>query len=262
MADKGTTTNTTTTDPVVIEEVVDSQTTRPRKRVVAVRGIKAPKHYPLSAWNFISNATQTVHTQDLLQQIPKCWEESYCNLMRIKPKEAKVPQIPELQPISEEMETTVGLASDIEDANVMMEAEGVDSEDEPTQNTVTFAQAKVEGHKVRAIVDTGATQCVLAWRKAEEWGILSVIRPSKARFRLASGDIKRPDGFIPNLRVQVGGLALFVGAHVVKTKTYEFLLAVNWLKPAKAEIRFNTNTLTFQKKGGQVGSVTICCPLR
>ena len=119
----------------------------------------------------------------------------------------------------------------------------MEAEDAPSYrltNTVTFCIVKIAGQKLKAIVDTGATQCVLAWRIASQLGLLREIERSRARFRLASGEMTTPEGYIPALRVECGGLCLPVSTHVVRTTSYDFLLGVNWLDRAGAEIRFNT----------------------
>lgn len=45
-------------------------------------------------------------------------------------------------------------------------------------NTVTFCTVKIAGKKVRAIVDTSTTQCVLAWQVAHASGLLRSVEPS------------------------------------------------------------------------------------
>lgn len=68
-----------------------------------------------------------------------------------------------------------------------------------------------------------------------------------------------PEGYIPALQVECGGLALRVSTHVVRTTSYDFLLGVNWLDAVGAKIRFNTKQLIFQKRGGTFGSISISC---
>ena len=133
--------------------------TRPRRKVIVRSSrIPRPKPAPLSAWSFVSQATQPVCTREMLAKVPQCWEEFYKELMMIRPQGALLPEIPS---IAEE-----GLS----DVANMMEAE--DAPSYRLTNTVTFCIVKIAGQKLKAIVDTGATQCVLAWRIASQLGLL------------------------------------------------------------------------------------------
>ena len=77
-----------------------------------------------------------------MAQVSKCWEKFYCNLMLIKLKDAKIPHVPELYPIFEEMDASLVITSSVEEDNMMLEAEEVDQDDEPPHNTVTYAPAR------------------------------------------------------------------------------------------------------------------------
>lgn len=108
---------------------------------------------------------------------------------------------------------------------------------------VLKASVGINGQKISAIVDSGATHCMLSDVLAKKLLIFNKLRPTNKTFRTASGQSTRPLGVIYDQDVNLGSTCLPVDIYITKATNFTMLLANAFLGPAGVTIDFGNKCI-------------------
>ena len=103
---------------------------------------------------------------------------------------------------------------------------------------VLKAVVGINGQKISAIVDSGATHCMMSDILAKKLLIFDKLCSTAKTFKTASGSSTRPVGVIYDVLVNLGSTCLPVDIYISKATNYTMLLANSFLGPAGVNIDF------------------------
>ncbi len=103
---------------------------------------------------------------------------------------------------------------------------------------VLKAMVTISSHHVSAVVDSGASHCMISATLANKLGLLKYMKPCTKIFRSANGNRSKPLGIIHNQSISLGSTTIPVNIFVSSAKNYLILLGNTFLTPTKIIIDY------------------------
>ena len=123
---------------------------------------------------------------------------------------------------------------------------GVDRTNYQTEVTLQIDDAEKTPHRVRAIVDSGATSSGINEKLVERLGLSDQIRPTSYTYRTAGGDVQRARGVV-RLTLRMGPISVKTWVLVMaRACNFNLLLGNEILTVLQADILRSRNQVRFQ----------------
>ena len=123
---------------------------------------------------------------------------------------------------------------------------GVDRTNYQTEVTLQVDDAQKRSHRVRAIVDSGATSSGINEKLVERLGLSDLIRPTSYTYRTAGGDVQRARGVI-RITLRMGPISVKTYVLVMsRACNFSLLLGNEILTVLQADILRSKNQVRFQ----------------
>ena len=122
------------------------------------------------------------------------------------------------------------------------------SENEEESATALYCDAQVKGIEIPLIIDSGAAGSIVSCRLLDELKI-HIDRPSTTMMINVNGERKRPLGEIVDFPITVKNVTIPINVVVTEAETYSAIVGNDWLSKVKANIDYETSTMTLQWKG-------------
>ncbi|GBB91667.1 hypothetical protein RclHR1_19010001 [Rhizophagus clarus] len=116
------------------------------------------------------------------------------------------------------------------------------------KSTAMYCDANVKGVKVPLIVDSGAAGSIVAHHFLSQLGV-HIDQPSTTSMVNVNGERKIPIGEVLNFPIKVQGIEVPIDMVVTEAETYSVIVGNDWLRKVKANIDYETSTMTINWKG-------------
>ena len=110
-------------------------------------------------------------------------------------------------------------------------------------NTAMFIRSDINGHRIKTLVDTGASFTMMSLSCAELCGLKDLIDTSLATKKCSPFGWSMTEGYIRNCPINVAGINLNIGIHVDKELQFELLMGVNFLQSNSCVLDFSQNEM-------------------
>ncbi|KAG9287824.1 hypothetical protein G9A89_017419 [Geosiphon pyriformis] len=108
--------------------------------------------------------------------------------------------------------------------------------------TAIYTDARVDGHPIKLILDSGSAGSIITRQLMEQLG-RRVDRAASARIITANGATKTPIGEIDDFPFEVNGIVTPIKVLVMEATQYQALVGNNWLSKVNAMLDWNTQEL-------------------
>lgn len=120
-----------------------------------------------------------------------------------------------------------------------------------------FLKTTILTKAVEAVVDTGASHSIVAYRTIQRLKLGELIKATKKAFLTAGGELTFPVGEIEALPMKVGGDIVPVSCMVVAKACFALLVRLDVLKVHGAVIDLKRSLFTFDSQQGRGPTVTV-----
>ena len=116
------------------------------------------------------------------------------------------------------------------------------------RSTAMYCDATIRGVKIPLIIDSGAAGSIVTHQFLSELGV-HIDRPSTTSMVNVNGEKKMPMGEVLNFPITVQEIEVPINVVVTEAETYSVIVGNDWLRKVKANIDYETSTMTMNWKG-------------
>ncbi|KAG9303832.1 hypothetical protein G9A89_018729 [Geosiphon pyriformis] len=113
---------------------------------------------------------------------------------------------------------------------------------EEKPNTIMYTDAKIDGHHIKLILDSGSAGSIITRQFMDQLGC-RVNRAASARIIMADGATKTPIGEIDDLPIEINSIIVPIKVLVMEATQYQALVGNDWLSKTNATLNWNTQEL-------------------
>ncbi|KAG9297020.1 hypothetical protein G9A89_008606, partial [Geosiphon pyriformis] len=123
--------------------------------------------------------------------------------------------------------------------------------------TAMYTDAKVDGHPIKLILDSGSTGSIITRQLMDQLGH-RVNCAASARIITADGATKIPISKIDDFTIKVNGITIPIKVLMMKATQYQALVDNNWLFKTNAMLNWTTQELQLSQNGQHTQVPAIC----
>ncbi|KAG9284056.1 hypothetical protein G9A89_022830 [Geosiphon pyriformis] len=123
--------------------------------------------------------------------------------------------------------------------------------------TVIYTDAKVDGHSIKLILDSGSADSIITRQLMDQLGH-QVDCTASAKIITANGVTKTPIGEIDNFSIEVNNIIVSIKVLVMEATQYQALIGNNWLSKTHALLDWNMQELQISQNGQHTCVPAMC----